>query len=216
MLLRKQQDVPVQVSCWNFPVGSRFTFIHPWAGLSFPQLYNHLELNWGNQTQRFKTHTDAFSPSVHQLTYVGNRLLHFWLLSQIHVLTCFSLCCSFRDPSQLILILWKASSLHLPAVLPPVGISQVSHPLCSAHPELRLLPSELLLLHLQCMPLLQLRHTWENPLELPNPSLSSLLSATSGTTQSFLLTPPGPIPLTQLSCMLYIFKFSRLLAKYLY
>lgn len=86
----------------------------------------------------------------------------------------------------------------------------------SVQPELRLLPSELLLLHLQCKPLLQLRHTWENPLELPNPSLSSLLSATSGTTQSLLLTPPGPIPLTQLSCMLYIFKFSRLLAKYLY
>lgn len=218
MLLRKQQDVTVQVSCWNVPVGSRFTFIHPWAGLSFPQLYNHLELNWSNQTQRFKTHTDAFSPSVRQLTYVGNRLLHFWLLSQIHVLTCFSLCCSFRDLSQLILILWKASSLHLPAVLPPFGISgtQVSHPLCSAHPELRLLPSDLLLLHLQCKSLLQLKHTWENPLELPNSSLSSLLSATSGTTHSFLLTPPGPIPLAQLSCMLYIFKFSRLLAKYLY
>lgn len=98
MLLCKQQDVTVQVSCWNFPVGSRFTFIHPWAGLSFPQLYNHLELNWSNQTQGFKTHTDAFSPSVRQLTYVGNRLLHFWLLSQIHVLKCFSLCCRFSGP----------------------------------------------------------------------------------------------------------------------
>lgn len=70
---------------------------------------------------------------------------------------------------------------QVPAVLPPFGISgtQDSHPLRSAHPELCLLPSELLQLHLQCKPLLQLRHTWENPLELPNPSLSSLLSATS-------------------------------------
>lgn len=74
-----------------------------------------------------------------------------------------------------------------------ISFTQISHPLCSAHPELHLL-------HLQCKPLLQLRHivTSENPLE------RSLSPQCHLTTQSSLLSPPGPIPSPSLVvCYIY-------------
>lgn len=111
------------------------------------------------------------SPPVCQLTHVSNRLWCSMLLSQVHLVL---LCCSFlvtprlipqallisQTPSHTLLFtrhLLESFQLYtcLPSCHLLLGGSlepRSAIPLRSAHPELHLLPSNLLQLHLQLLP----------------------------------------------------------------
>lgn len=110
----------------------------------------------------------VLSPPVCQLTHVSNRLWCSMLLSQVHLVL---LCCSFlahpsgfahfsdSKPYSLLFTRHLLESFQLYTCLPSCHLllggslePRSAIPLRSAHPELHLLPSNLLQLHLQLLP----------------------------------------------------------------